>query len=204
MTRIPASAGFETVPRILVAGIGNIFLGDDGFGSEVARRMLERPAPEGVRIVDFGIRGVDLAYALADRPEVTILVDAMARGAPAGELTLVEPTCDPLENAGGSPGFNGHTLHPLEVLRLVRSWGVELRRILLVACEPEDLGETTDGRWGLSERVEAATARAVPLIEELIQTLLTSPADQSGTALATETMSEFPLQFDRNRQSDEH
>jgi hydrogenase maturation protease len=67
-------------PRVLIAGIGNIFLGDDGFGVEVSRRLLARPQPEGVQVVDFGIRSFDLAYALLDGPELAILVDALARG----------------------------------------------------------------------------------------------------------------------------
>ena len=74
--------------NILVAGIGNIFLGDDGFGVEVAQQLVTRQLPEGVRVVDFGIRGFDLAYALLDAPDATILVDAMPRGDPAGTASF--------------------------------------------------------------------------------------------------------------------
>ena len=80
-----------TRPRILVAGIGNIFLGDDGFGSEVARRLLARPLPAEVRVVDFGIRGFDLAYALLDGYDVTVFVDATPRGGEPGTIYTIEP-----------------------------------------------------------------------------------------------------------------
>ncbi|MGH7848434.1 MAG: hydrogenase maturation protease, partial [Candidatus Binatia bacterium] len=75
-----------TPAKILVAGIGNIFLGDDGFGVEVARELAKRKLPESVRVVDFGIRGFDLAYALLDGYDLTILVDAAPRGGLPGTL----------------------------------------------------------------------------------------------------------------------
>src|SRR6516225_7125141 len=78
-------------PRILVAGIGNIFLGDDAFGVEVARRLAARPQPDGVRVADFGIRGIDLTYALLDGYETVILVDATPRGGQPGTLYVIEP-----------------------------------------------------------------------------------------------------------------
>ncbi len=92
------AAGENSKPRILVAGIGNIFLGDDAFGVEVARRLSGRELPRGVRVTDFGIRGYDLAYALLDGYETTILIDACPRGEPAGTLYVIEPD---LENLGG-------------------------------------------------------------------------------------------------------
>src|SRR3954447_24299848 len=108
--------------RILVAGIGNIFLGDDAFGVEVARRLLQGPLPEGVRVVDFGIRSYDLAYAIMDSYEAVILVDATPRGQPPGTVYLLEP--DPGEI--GSPEtevVNAHSLNPVQVLRMVQSLG---------------------------------------------------------------------------------
>src|SRR5437868_14687112 len=77
--------------RILIACIGNIFLGDDGFGVEVAQRLSSREYPEGVQVVDFGIRGMELAYTLLDDYDTLILVDAVPRGSPAGTLYLIEP-----------------------------------------------------------------------------------------------------------------
>ncbi len=90
-----------TPPRILIAGIGNIFLGDDAFGSEVARRLAAQPIPDGVRVVDFGIRGFDLAYALIDGYDATILVDATPRGGSPGTLYLIEPDPGEARDAGG-------------------------------------------------------------------------------------------------------
>src|SRR5947209_6163179 len=84
------TGGVMTQPRLLVAGVGNIFLGDDAFGVEVVQRLLRRPQPDGVRVVDFGIRGLDLSYALLDGYEAVILVDAAPRGAPAGTLHVLE------------------------------------------------------------------------------------------------------------------
>src|SRR3984893_283283 len=120
-------------PRILVAGIGNIFLGDDAFGVEVARRLSGRELPQGVRVTDFGIRGYDLAYALLDGYDTTILVDACPQGQPAGTLYVIEPD---LENLGGPEegAVEAHSMNPLNVLRLAQSMGGRLKRILLVGC----------------------------------------------------------------------
>jgi hydrogenase maturation protease len=157
-------------PRILVAGIGNIFLGDDAFGVEVARRLAVRELPQGVRVTDFGIRGYDLAYALLDGYETTILVDACPRGEPAGTLYVIEPD---LENLGGPEegAVEAHSMNPLNVLRLAQSMGGSLKRILLVGCEPATLGPE-EGQMGLSEPIEAAVDEAVKLIEALVGKIL--------------------------------
>jgi hydrogenase maturation protease len=163
-------------PRILVAGIGNIFLGDDAFGVEVARRLSSRELPQGVRVTDFGIRGYDLAYALLDGYETTILVDACPRGEPAGTLYVIEPD---LENLGGPEegAVEAHSMNPLNVLRLAQSMGGSLKRILLVGCEPATLGPE-EGQMGLSEPIEAAVDEAVKLIEALVGKMLSG--DQSS------------------------
>ena len=88
---IDSSVGTLSLPRILVAGIGNIFLGDDAFGVEVVRRLSAREWPANVRVTDFGIRGYDLAYALLDGYDTTILIDACPRGELAGTLYVIEP-----------------------------------------------------------------------------------------------------------------
>jgi hydrogenase maturation protease len=155
--------------KILVAGIGNIFFGDDAFGCEVARELSRRPLPENVRVRDFGISGYDLAYAIMDGYDATILVDAVSRGQAPGTVYLIEP--DP-----GIPGdaveiANGHSLTPAGVLQMVRSMGGEPRGIYLVGCEPAVL-ETEDGEMGLSEIVQAAVPPALELIEKLIHDLL--------------------------------
>jgi hydrogenase maturation protease len=156
--------------RILVAGIGNIFLGDDAFGVEVVRVLSRRPWPDDVRIVDFGIRGLDLAYALLDGYEVAILVDAIPRGGTPGTLYVIEP--EPLE--GGEPMeamVEGHNLDPEKVLRLAAALGNPVRRLLVVGCEPEPMNEFEDITDGLSGRVQASVAEAVNLIESWIEDL---------------------------------
>jgi hydrogenase maturation protease len=157
-------------PRILVAGIGNIFLGDDAFGVEVARRLSGRELPQGVRVIDFGIRGYDLAYALLDGYETTILVDACPRGEPAGTLYVIEPD---LENLGGPEqgAVEAHNMNPLNVLRLAQSMGGPLKRILLVGCEPGTLGPE-EGQMGLSGAIEAAVDDAVKLVEAIVGKIL--------------------------------
>ncbi len=160
---------FPDRPRILIAGVGNIFLGDDAFGVEVAQRLLRRPLPEGVRVVDFGIRGLDLAYALLDPFEAVILVDALPRGGEPGTLYVLEPEpASPLE--GDAPVIETHNLDPARVLRLVAALGGRVRRLLVVGCEPTPLGE--DVPTELSEPVRAAVDEAVKLVESLAARLL--------------------------------
>lgn len=109
-------------PRILVAGIGNIFLGDDAFGSEVARRLQSRPLPDGVRVVDFGIRGFDLVYALLDNYDLTIFVDATPRGGEPGTLYTIEPDLSELDNLDErAMAIEPHGMNPLKVLGMVKS-----------------------------------------------------------------------------------
>ncbi len=155
-------------PRILVACIGNIFLGDDGFGVEVARLLAARSLPENVKVEDFGIRGFDLAYALMGPYDFVILVDACPRGGAPGSLYVIEP--DPADAALAGPvsALEGHSMNPASVLRMVRSMGGRPPRLLIVGCEPEDLGPPEEGKLGLTETVAAAAAEAVPLIETLI------------------------------------
>ena len=156
-------------PRILVACIGNIFLGDDGFGVEVANRLAPRISPQQVSVKDFGIRGFDLAYALMDPYDLTILVDACARGGAPGTVYLIEP--DPIDEAtlNSNPArMEAHGMNPMNVLRLVKSLGGEPGRVVIVGCEPADLGSDEDGKMGLSEPVMAAVDDAIAMIEELI------------------------------------
>ncbi len=149
---------------ILIAGIGNIFLGDDAFGSEVARRSLHLASPN-VRVVDFGIRGLDLAYALTDRYEAAILIDAVSRGEEPGTIYVIEP--DVGESEDVSPAIDAHSMDPLRVLALARSMGTVPKHIRIVGCEPESFGNPDQGRMELSTRVAAAVDEAVKLIEKL-------------------------------------
>jgi hydrogenase maturation protease len=160
-------------PRILVAGVGNIFLGDDAFGVEVVQRLAQRPLPDEVRVVDFGIRGFDLAYALLDRYEAVILVDAVPRGEPPGTLYVLEPILSDLPT-GEQAGFplDTHSMDPVKVLRLVEALGGRVERLLVVGCEPAPVGEVEDMQAGLSEPVRTAVNEAVGLIESLVDRLL--------------------------------
>lgn len=157
-------------PTILIAGIGNIFCGDDGFGVEVARRLLSNPHRDGVRIVDFGIRGFDLAYALQDGYETTILVDAYPHGRQPGTVTVIEPNLDQLETDPGN-FVQPHAMNPMNVLRLAKAMNAAKNRILLVGCEPLNLGGD-EGHIGLSETVEAAVGTAVKEIDLLVNRIL--------------------------------
>jgi hydrogenase maturation protease len=155
--------------RILVAGIGNVFLGDDAFGVEVVRELTRSELPEGVNAVDFGIRGYDLAYAIMDGYAATILVDTTTRGNPPGTLYLIEPDQGELAKLEGEVP-DGHSLGPVQVLGLVRSLGGEIAGLYLVGCEPAVL-ETEDGQIGLSEPVQAAVSQAVDMIRTLVKDL---------------------------------
>jgi hydrogenase maturation protease len=163
-----------TAKRILIAGIGNIFLADDGFGVEVASRLAKHTFPAGVRVADFGIRGFDLAYALMEGYETTILVDAYpgdGQGQP-GTLFIVEPDLNGLNSREAQSGFiEPHAMNPLNVLRMAVNMGGELKRILLVGCVPATLGPE-EGQMGLSEPVTAAVDHAVSLVDSLVTRIL--------------------------------
>lgn len=166
----PAKRSATHKPTILIAGIGNIFLGDDGFGVEVARRLLDRPRRDAVRVVDFGIRGFDLAYALQDGYETTILVDAYPHGQKPGTVTVIEPD---LGELSATPGdfVQPHAMNPMNVLRMAKAMNGATKRVLLVGCEPLDLGGE-EGHMGLSEVVEAALDDAVSKIEAIVNRIL--------------------------------
>jgi len=168
----PAPVSDSSAPKILVAGIGNIFLGDDGFGVEVASHLAARSRAEGVRVIDFGIRGLDLAYALMDGPEVTILIDACPRGAAPGTLYVVEPDLSSFDSPNNSRmAVDAHAMNPMVVLGMAKSMGAPAKRILLIGCEPATLGPD-EGQMGLSEVVQAAVEPAVTLTESLVARLL--------------------------------
>jgi hydrogenase maturation protease len=152
--------------RILVAGIGNVFLGDDGFGVEVAGRLARAALPAGVHVEDFGIRGMDLAYALQDY-DVAVFVDTVHRGEPPGTLYVIEAELDE-----ESVGLDAHGMDPVKVLALARELGGPLPRVLVVGCEPATVGGIDEELVAeLSEPVRAAVDRAVGLVESLVADL---------------------------------
>ena len=160
--------------KILVAGVGNIFMGDDAFGSEVARRLMSQGLPAEVQVTDFGIRSYDLAYALTDGYDVTILVDVTTRKQSPGTVYLIEPDLSQLDQPDGMIA-DAHSLNPVNVLQMLRSLGSAPGKLYLIGCEPAIL-DIEDGRIGLSEVVEAAIPQAIQLIKSLINDLLSETA----------------------------
>ncbi|HEY8256332.1 MAG TPA: hydrogenase maturation protease [Gemmatimonadales bacterium] len=165
---------------ILVAGIGNVFLGDDGFGVEAAQRLSRRSQPKGVRVEDYGIRGYDLAYALMARPDLAILVDACPRGEPPGTVYVMEPDLDRLDapDAQGATLPDAHDMNPVNVLRLARALGGTLGRVVVVGCEPATLGPP-EGSMELSEPVRAAVDEAVEVVEDIVVRFLNAETGES-------------------------
>ena len=151
---------------VLVACIGNIFQGDDAFGCEVASLLLRRDLSQDVSVIDFGIRGFDLTWALVDAPDLTILVDAVSRDGAPGTLYLIEPDPDEIDVENGHT-IDAHSMDPVQVLRAAKAFGGKLGRILLVGCEPADLGGE-EGRMGLTPPVRAAIEEAATMVEFLV------------------------------------
>ena len=156
---------------VLVAGIGNLFLTDDGFGSEVARRLALKPLPEGVKVVDYGIRGMHLAYDLLDGYDALVVLDALpGRGSP-GDLTVLEVGPDDL----GEGEMDAHGMAPVAVLASLGSLGGTLPPTFVVGCQPADVGEG----MGLTDVVAASVDRAIELVHELLNGQLRQPAERT-------------------------
>lgn len=151
-------------PDVLVAGIGNIFFGDDGFGVEVANRLKARPPRSGVRVVEFGIRSLHLAYELLDGYDTLVLIDAISIGEPPGTVAVVEPD----RSATDAPSLDAHTMNPEAVLGMLDNLGGEVRRVLVVGCQPAVISET----MGLSSPVADAVEQAVQVVDELLDELM--------------------------------
>jgi hydrogenase maturation protease len=154
---------------VLVAGIGNVFLGDDGFGVAVAGRLAAEPPIPGVRVADFGIRGVHLAYELLDGYDCLILVDAMPMGEPPGTLAVIDAGARPLSSApdGVAPVTDAHSMSPDVVLGTLTQLGGSVGRVYIVGCQPATLDEGME----LSPAVAASVGAAVDLCWELVGTL---------------------------------
>jgi hydrogenase maturation protease len=152
--------------RILVAGIGNVFMGDDGFGVAVAAALSNYDMPEGVDVVDFGIRGMDLAYALVDGYDTAVLIDVAPRGRAPGSLEVIEPVLDEELFVG----FEAHRMDPVAVLHFARQFGVLPRRTLIVACEPDRILDPDDDE--LLDELSPAVADAVPRAAEAVLELV--------------------------------
>lgn len=153
-----------TPTKVLIGGIGNIFFGDDAFGVVVARELAGRNLPTNVRVVDFGIRGLDLGYALLEELELIILVDVVQRGGPPGTLYVLEP----LVNESSSGAIQSHEMAPERALEFARSMGASLKQVRIVACEPESFELAADGESELTPAVAGAVMEAIRLIEGMI------------------------------------
>lgn len=176
----PLGPSAPHAPSILVAGIGNIFLADDGFGVQVAQRLAQRELPAGVKVADFGIRGMDLAYELQEDYDAAILIDAVPRGGQPGTLYVIEP-----DAIDGAAMLDAHAMDPVRVLGLARTLGALPARVLVLGCEPATVSELGDDdvQMGLSAPVAAAIDDAVALAESLLAQLLDGsdqPREGSG------------------------
>jgi hydrogenase maturation protease len=159
--------------RILIACIGNIFLGDDAFGVHVAQRLMQCHFPQSLKIVDFGIRGLDLVYALVENWDAVILVDAAPRGQTPGTVYTIAPELpERHDSTSGASFVEGHSMDPVKVLRMARELGGDLPRILLVGCEPTPINPDDDMQMELSPRVAAAIEPAVRAVGSLVADLI--------------------------------
>ena len=177
--------------RMMIAGVGNIFLGDDGFGVEVARRLAGAGLPDWVRVADYGISGMHLAYDLAEGFETTILIDASARGEPPGTVFVLELSAEdrPAPAPGGDapvPVLDGHGMQPDVVLAMLDMLGADAGRVLLVGCEPASI----EARMGLSAPVAAAVDQAVRIVHGLVRAAGDGAGDGTGTEAVAGSMSE--------------
>lgn len=150
-------------PRILVAGIGNIFLGDDAFGVEVVKRLAGRALPANVRVVDFGIRGIDLAYALVEGYDKIIIIDAVQRGGAPGTLYWIEP------EVGSKASAETHNLAPADALAAAKGMGASLSNVMILGCEAASVGTEFDPQMELSPPVAGAVETAVDMLLKCLE-----------------------------------
>jgi hydrogenase maturation protease len=161
--------------KLLVACVGNIFLGDDGFGSEVAAALARRTLPDGVRVEDYGIRSVHLVYELMDGYDVLVLVDTVARqSGPPGSLYVIEP--DVADRDVHEALLDPHDLPPGSALELAPLLGGSVARILVVGVQPETLEEGI----GLSAAVAAAVEPAADLVVDVVTRELAGRSAPTG------------------------
>lgn len=165
---------------ILIAGIGNIFQGDDGFGCEVARRLWERTFAGEVIVRDFGIRGYDLAMALADGYQTVIMIDATSRGQQPGTLYVIEPDVAELDQNVSVDAGNSHSVDPMQAIQMALRFADNLPELLLVGCEPAVLPDPEDVLVELSEPVAAAIDEAIEIVETLV-------AERTPAVIVSET-----------------
>lgn len=150
---------------VLVAGVGNIFLGDDAFGCEVARRLATEALPPGVRVADYGVGGLHLAYDIADGVGTLVLVDALPHDGEPGEVVVLEASLDDLP----STTIDAHGMDPMAVFRSLENLGVEPPPTLVVGCRPESLEEGIGLSATVAAAVEPAARTVLALVERQLQ-----------------------------------
>ena len=161
--------------RVLVAGIGNIWMKDDGFGGEVAKRLNNRELPKDVMVTDFGIGGLDLAYELQNGYAALVLIDISRQGGEPGTLYVMEVDEDEVEgDIQDGVSMDPHGMDPQTVLRFIKSTGAWPGKVVIIACEP---AEVEDFGLGLSPVVEAAVDHAVDLVLSTVVDLQTEFAN---------------------------
>jgi hydrogenase maturation protease len=166
---VPDPMARRTTKQILVAGIGNAWLRDDGFGPEVAKALLERAMPDGVTVLDFGSGGLDLAYEVMRGYDALVLVDVSRQGGDPGTLYVMEAKAEDVDGQiEDGQMLNPHGMDPETVLRFVKYVGGWPGRVMVIACEPETV---EDVGMGLSDSVRASVSRAADLVLETISEL---------------------------------
>lgn len=168
--------GSEPLLGILIAGVGNSWLRDDGFGGEVARRLQERQLPEGCNVMDAGTGGLDLAYEVMRGYDALVLLDVSKQGGEPGTLYVMEPDEASVPGAiDDGDVINPHGMDPQTMLRFVKSVGAWPGKVVVIACEPAEIEEMG---WGLTDQVKEAVDRAIDLVVETIGEL------QAGVAVS--------------------
>jgi hydrogenase maturation protease len=166
----------ERLRSILIAGVGNAWLRDDGFGGEVARRLEQRELPAGVSVMDAGTGGLDLAYEVMRGYDALVILDVSRQGGEPGTLYVMEPDEESVQGSiEDGEAINPHGMDPQTVLRFVKSVGAWPGKVVVIACEPADVEEMG---WGLSEQVEEAVQRAVDLVVQTVDELRSEAAVQ--------------------------
>jgi hydrogenase maturation protease len=200
----------QTQPRILVACVGNIFFGDDGFGIEVARRLMQRQSNQynnqyaaQVHVIDFGIRGMDLAYTLLEPYDILVIVDAVPRGNAPGTLYVLEPDLAKLDTAmpATSTTPDAHSMDPVKVLAFARLLGATPPRTLVLGCEPVPFNpEDAEMHMGLSVPVSNAIDSALQMLDALIANLLSDQHQlQNSVVNAITSKNDYSCLSERNR-----
>jgi hydrogenase maturation protease len=174
----PPSPHAERVRKILIAGVGNAWMGDDGFGAEVVKRLGEMELPRGVVVMDFGTGGLNLAYEVMRGYDGLMILDISEQGGTPGTLYVIEADEDSVQGSiEDGDTLNPHGMDPKTMLRFVKSIGAWPGKVVVIACEPQTVAEIG---FQLSESVAGAVEPAVELVLKTIADLQTDAAYQSA------------------------